>query len=194
MSLENEDDSSVMEASEPINEFEKKPRISYTRDFLISLSELEICENLPSGFDKSILRKPRISYTRDFLISLSELEICVSLPSGFDQSIQRKPRISYTRDFLISLSELEICESLPSRFDQSILREFEENSIQERPRNHGNLPGFRRNDYSSSPPTRGDSSNFSRGAYGRWDNRSSGWSDNDGDSHSDLDPGDTIIG
>ncbi|KAD2804395.1 hypothetical protein E3N88_37772 [Mikania micrantha] len=34
-------------------------------------------------------------------------------------------------------------------------REFEENSIQERPRNHGNLQlqGFPRNDFSSSPPT-----------------------------------------
>ncbi|KAK9074261.1 hypothetical protein SSX86_006858 [Deinandra increscens subsp. villosa] len=122
MSLENDDDSSALEASEAINESEKKPRISYARDFLLSFSELEICKSLPSGFD------------------------------------------------------------------QSILREFEENSIQERPRNHGSLPlqGFRRNDYSSSPPTRGDSSNFSRGGYGRWDSRSSGWSDKDGDSQSDT--------
>ncbi|XP_022025660.1 uncharacterized protein LOC110926212 isoform X3 [Helianthus annuus] len=124
MSLENEDDTSVMEAFELVNESEKKPRVSYTRDFLLSLSELEICKKLPSGFD------------------------------------------------------------------QSILREFEENSIQDRPRAHGNsaLQGFRRNDYSSSPPTRGDSSNFSRGGYGRWDNRSTGWSDKDGDSQSDTHP------
>lgn len=103
---------------------------------------------------------------------------------------QKKPRISYTRDFLLSLSELEICKKLPSGFDLSLLSEFEDNSNQERPRSHGSLPlqGFRRNDYSSSPPTRGDSSNFSRGVYGRWDNRSSGWSDKDGDSQSDLDP------
>ncbi|KAD7117067.1 hypothetical protein R6Q59_006318 [Mikania micrantha] len=101
---------------------------------------------------------------------------------------EKKPIISYARDFLLSLSELEICKSLPIGFDQSILREFEENSIQERPRNHGNLPlqGFRRNDYSSSPPTKGDSSNLSRGAYGRWDNRSSGWNDKDGDQQSDM--------
>lgn len=119
MSLENEDDSSAMEVSESINESEKKPRISYTRDFLVSLSELDICKRLPSGFDKSIL---------------SELEDSTKL---------------------------------------------------DRPRTHGSLPlqGFRRNDYSSSPPTHGDS----RG-YGRWDNRSSGWSDKDGDSQSDLDP------
>ncbi|KAI3818553.1 hypothetical protein L1987_12363 [Smallanthus sonchifolius] len=124
MSLENEDDSSAMEASDSINESEKKLRISYTRDFLLSLSELEICKTLPSGFD------------------------------------------------------------------QSSLREFEESSIHERPRTHGNLPlqGFRQNDYSSSPPTRGDSGSFSRGGYGRWDNRSSGWSDKDGDSQSDMHP------
>ncbi|XP_024987527.1 uncharacterized protein LOC112522563 isoform X1 [Cynara cardunculus var. scolymus] len=103
---------------------------------------------------------------------------------------QKKPRISYTRDFLLSLSELEICKTLPSGFDRSLLSEFEDNSNQERQRSHGSLPlqSFRRNDYSSSPPTRGDSSNFSRGVYGRWDNRSSGWSDKDGDSQSDLDP------
>ncbi|KAJ0682641.1 hypothetical protein HanPI659440_Chr16g0649681 [Helianthus annuus] len=176
----------------------RKPGISYTRDFLLTLSELEICKSLLSGFDqsKSIPRKPRISYTRDFLLSLSELDICKSLPSGFDQSksILRKPGISYTRDFLLSLSELEMCKSLPSGFDQikSILsaREFEENIIQERPRTHRNFPlqGLRRNDYSSSPPTRGDSSNISRGAFGRWDNCSSGWGDKDGDAQSDLDP------
>ncbi|KAK1425164.1 hypothetical protein QVD17_20510 [Tagetes erecta] len=103
---------------------------------------------------------------------------------------EMKQRISYSRDFLISLGELEICKSLPSGFDQSILREFEENIIQERSRTHGNSPlqGLRRNDYSSSPPTRDDSSNLSRGAYGRWDKRSSGWGDKDGDSQSDLDP------
>ncbi|XP_071705922.1 uncharacterized protein [Rutidosis leptorrhynchoides] len=93
---------------------------------------------------------------------------------------EKKPRITYARDFLISLSELEICKKLPSGCDQSVLSELEQ------PRALGSLPlqGFRRNDYSSSPPTRGDS----RG-YGRWDNRSSGWSDKDKDpdSQSDLD-------
>jgi len=48
---------------------------------------------------------------------------------------------------------------------------------------------FRRNDYSSSPPTRGDSSNFSRGIHGRWDSRSSGRSDRDSESQSDWDSG-----
>ncbi|XP_076923184.1 uncharacterized protein LOC143585241 isoform X2 [Bidens hawaiensis] len=100
---------------------------------------------------------------------------------------EKKPRISYTKEFLLSLSELEICKTLPSGFDQSILREFEENSIQDRPRTHGSLPlqGFRRHDFSSSPPTRGDSGSYSRGGYGRWD-QSSGWSEKDGDSQSDT--------
>ncbi|KAL8223215.1 hypothetical protein R6Q57_020614 [Mikania cordata] len=78
----------------------------------------------------------------------------------------RKPRNSYARDFILSLSELEIYKSLPIGFDQSILREFEENSIQERPKKNGNLQlqGFRLNDYASSPPTKGDLTNFSHGA------------------------------
>jgi len=45
------------------------------------------------------------------------------------------------------------------------------------------------NDNSSSPPTRGDSSNFFRGIHGRWDSRSSGRSDRDSDSQSDWDSG-----
>lgn len=61
----------------------------------------------------------------------------------------------------------------------------------DRPRNAGNLPyqGFRRNDYSSSPPTRGDSSTYSRGVYIKWDSRPSLRSDRDPDSQSDRDSG-----
>lgn len=63
--------------------------------------------------------------------------------------------------------------------------------IQDRQKIPGSLPsqGFRRNDYSSSPPTRGDSDGSSRGIYGRWDSRSSGRSDRDSDSQSDKDSG-----
>ncbi|XP_059651341.1 uncharacterized protein LOC132298967 [Cornus florida] len=104
---------------------------------------------------------------------------------------QKHSKISYTRNFLLSLSELEICKSLPSGFDQSILSEFEDSfrGIQDRQRIPGSLPlqGFRRNEYGSSPPTRGDSISFSRGVYGRWDSRSSVQNDRDGDSHSDRD-------
>lgn len=103
----------------------------------------------------------------------------------------QRPKISYTREFLLSLSELDICKKLPSGFDRSVLGEFEDTShgIQDRPRSHGSLPlqGFRRNDYSSSPPTRGDAGNYSRGVFGRWDNRSSGWNDKESDSQSVID-------
>ena len=34
----------------------RKSIISYTREFLLSLSELDVCKKLPSGFNQSILR------------------------------------------------------------------------------------------------------------------------------------------
>ncbi|CAI9781537.1 unnamed protein product [Fraxinus pennsylvanica] len=105
--------------------------------------------------------------------------------------VQKKLKILYTREFLLSLGDLDICKKLPSRFDESILREFEDasQSIQDRPRNSGSFPlqGFRRNEYGSSPPTRSDSNNYSQGTFGRWESRSSGWSDRDSDSQSDKD-------
>ncbi|KAB5527133.1 hypothetical protein DKX38_020980 [Salix brachista] len=102
---------------------------------------------------------------------------------------RRKLKTSYTRKFLLSLSELDVCKNLPSGFDQSLLSEFEDTS-QDRYRIPGSASSqsYRANDYSSSPPTRGDSSNFSRGIHGRWDSRSSGRSDRDSDSQSDWDP------
>ncbi|EEF50583.1 uncharacterized protein LOC8286680 [Ricinus communis] len=101
---------------------------------------------------------------------------------------QKKSIISYTREFLLSLSELDICKKLPSGFDQSILSEFED-APQDRFRSSGALASqnYRRNDYGSSPPTRGDVSNYSKGNHGRWDSRSSGKSDRDSDTQSDWD-------
>ncbi|XVF22491.1 hypothetical protein REPUB_Repub12eG0177200 [Reevesia pubescens] len=99
---------------------------------------------------------------------------------------EKKSRISYTRDFLLSLSELDVCKNLPPEFDQSILSEFLDAS-QDRKRIPGTLSGYRRNEYSSSPPTKEDSGNYSRGIHGRWDNHSSGRSDRDSDSQSDWD-------
>ena len=66
--------------------------------------------------------------------------------------------------------------------------EFEDTS-QDQQRIPGTLSGYRRNEYSSSPPTRGDSGNYSRGIHGRWESRSSGRSDKDSDSQSDWDSG-----
>nr|XP_043623407.1 uncharacterized protein LOC122595150 isoform X2 [Erigeron canadensis] len=98
---------------------------------------------------------------------------------------EKKARISYSRDFLLSFSDLEICKKLPNGCDQSVLSELEDSVKEQQPRTHGGIPiqGFRRNDYSSSPPTRGNSI-----SYGRWDSRSSGWSDKDSDTQSEVEP------
>ncbi|KAG8391874.1 hypothetical protein BUALT_Bualt01G0232300 [Buddleja alternifolia] len=99
--------------------------------------------------------------------------------------------ISYSREFLLSFTNLDICKKLPSGLGESLISEFEDAlvSIPDRPRIPGSTPlqGFRRNDYSSSPPTRGDSGNYSRCIYGKWESRSSGRSDRDSDSQSDRD-------
>ncbi|KAJ3672653.1 hypothetical protein LUZ60_007374 [Juncus effusus] len=60
MSLENADQSQL--ESPPENpaenppELNKKPKITYEREFLLSFSELEICKKSPKGLDPSILR------------------------------------------------------------------------------------------------------------------------------------------
>ncbi|XP_039008320.1 uncharacterized protein LOC120136328 [Hibiscus syriacus] len=107
-------------------------------------------------------------------------------PVDASKEFRKKYRISYTREFLLSLSELDVCKKLPPGFDKSILSDFEDTS-QDRQRIPGTFSGYRRNEYSSSPPTRGESVNYSRGLHGRWDSRSSGKSDRDSDTQSDLD-------
>ncbi|KAL3814810.1 hypothetical protein ACJIZ3_016078 [Penstemon smallii] len=105
--------------------------------------------------------------------------------------VYMKPKFSYSREFLLSLSDLDVCKKLPSGFDESLLSELKDASqnLPDRPRIPGSLPlqGFRRNEYGSSPPTRGGSGNYSRGNYGKWESRSSGRSDRDTDSQSDKD-------
>ncbi|KAM7275621.1 hypothetical protein ACFE04_017487 [Oxalis oulophora] len=99
---------------------------------------------------------------------------------------KKEPKFSYSRHFLLSLSHLDACKKLPTGFHHSLLSEFED-ALQDRSRISAGFSshGFRRNnDYSSSPPTRGDPATYSRG---RWDNRSSGRNDKDSDSHSDRD-------
>ncbi|GLU00711.1 hypothetical protein SLE2022_180580 [Rubroshorea leprosula] len=105
-----------------------------------------------------------------------------------NKEFQRKLKFSYSRDFLLSLSELDVCQKLPTGFDPSLLSEFEDAS-QDRQRISGTLSlhGLRRNEYGSSPPTRGEFGNYSRGTHGRWDSRPSGRSDRDSDSQSDWD-------
>ncbi|CAH8323704.1 unnamed protein product [Eruca vesicaria subsp. sativa] len=99
--------------------------------------------------------------------------------------------VSYTRNFLLSLSDKDVCKklpSLPTEFNDLLLRDSEDPSP-ERPRISGG--GLRRNDYSSSPPTRGEFGGNSRGTHGRWEGRAGGWNDKDSDSSSlsDRDPG-----
>ncbi|KAI4355149.1 hypothetical protein L6164_003949 [Bauhinia variegata] len=110
------------------------------------------------------------------------------LDHSANHELKKKLKISYTRDFLLSLSESVACKELPSAFDRSLLSEFEDAS-QDRQRSTGGLSmhNFRRTEYGSSPPTRGDMSSYSRGNHGRWETRSSGQSDRDSDSQSEWD-------
>ncbi|GFP91483.1 hypothetical protein PHJA_001292300 [Phtheirospermum japonicum] len=116
-----------------------------------------------------------------------------SLDKGSENSdvVLMKPKLSYSREFLLSLTNLDSCKKLPSGFDESLRSEFEDALIRlpDRPRIPGSLSsqGFRRNDYSASPPTRGEAGNYSRGIHGKWDSRSSLRSDRDSDSQSDKD-------
>ncbi|XP_028099914.1 uncharacterized protein LOC114299389 [Camellia sinensis] len=55
MSLVNAIRVSPDKAAESFPEPKKHSKISYTREFLLSLSGLDVCKNLPSGFDRSTL-------------------------------------------------------------------------------------------------------------------------------------------
>ncbi|WOG88608.1 hypothetical protein DCAR_0207843 [Daucus carota subsp. sativus] len=55
MSFEFENQSLQENVSEARDGSQKVNKVSYTREFLLSLSQLEICKNLPTGFDRSIL-------------------------------------------------------------------------------------------------------------------------------------------
>ncbi|CAN6861073.1 unnamed protein product [Brassica oleracea] len=120
----------------------------------------------------------------------NEQQFAMDVNNTNDDESTKKPRVSYTRKFLLSLSDKDVvCKklpNLPSEFNDLLLRDSEDPSP-ERPRISG---GLRRNDYSSSPPTRGEFGGNSRGTHGRWEGRSGGWNDKDSDpSHSDRDPG-----
>ncbi|KFK30710.1 hypothetical protein AALP_AA6G017600 [Arabis alpina] len=81
--------------------------------------------------------------------------------------------------------------NLPSEFHEALLCDSED-PYPDRLRNSGDFSSYnlRRNDYSSSPPIRGELGSNSRGVHGRWEGRSGGgWSDKDSDSQSDRDSG-----
>ncbi|KAJ6850588.1 uncharacterized protein M6B38_263700 [Iris pallida] len=84
--------------------------------------------------------------------------------------LEKNPKkLTYTREFLLSLSKLDACKKLPSGFDASILSDFEDN-------------------FSGACERRPLSQGYARGGQGRWDTRSSGSSDRDGDLQSDREP------
>ncbi|XP_010522954.1 PREDICTED: uncharacterized protein LOC104801395 isoform X3 [Tarenaya hassleriana] len=112
-------------------------------------------------------------------------------PVETNDGSSKKPRISYKREFLLSLSNLDVCKKLPklpSGFDESLLRDSED-PLPEHRRISSDLSshGFRQNDYSSSPPTRGEMGSYSRGTHGKWEDRSGGWNDKVTDSQSEWD-------
>ncbi|KAJ6805796.1 uncharacterized protein M6B38_177910 [Iris pallida] len=85
-------------------------------------------------------------------------------------------KLCYAREFLLSLSKLDVCKKLPSGFDASILSQFEDAS--------GSA-------YERRPllQNRSESSGgYGRGGQGRWETRSSGSSDKDGDMQPDREP------
>ncbi|KAJ0229940.1 Uncharacterized protein HA466_0311730 [Hirschfeldia incana] len=123
------------------------------------------------------------------------MSIADELQFPMDQPFRtnKKPRVSYTREFLLSLSDEDVCKklpNLPSKFNDLLLRCDSQDPSPEPHRTSGDFisHGLRRNDYSSSPPTRGEFGGNSRGSHGRWEGRSGGWNDKDSDSLSDRDP------
>ncbi|XP_025810941.1 uncharacterized protein LOC112888815 isoform X2 [Panicum hallii] len=92
--------------------------------------------------------------------------------------LKMKTRILYSRDFLLSFGELEHCKKLPPGFDTALLSELQELSAGVLERNKG---------YYNTPLGRSDGSGgyaySSRGGNsgGRWDTRSTGSSDRDGE-------------
>ncbi|KAJ0964296.1 hypothetical protein J5N97_029418 [Dioscorea zingiberensis] len=90
MSLEHEDKKSSLESSvDNAHEPRKKSGITYTREFLLSLSNLDVCKKLPSGFDVSILSEFEDASQRSFgglSFQSSRRNDHGSLPSRMDNS------------------------------------------------------------------------------------------------------------
>lgn len=123
--------------------------------------------------------------------SENEDQALLKSPDESKPEHRKKSKLSYTRDFLLSLSELDACKKLPPGFDASILGDFGDSSGSsafDRQRNLGSLslPGSKRSEYGSILPNRSESSSsYARGNQGRWDTRSSGSSDKEGDLQPD---------
>lgn len=127
---------------------------------------------------------------RDFVVAGMSIEnedlSLVEQSEEITEHSSKLSKISYTREFLLSLSELEACKKLPKGFE-SLPSDIEEWVLVRPSSKIATLQSFRRNDYSSSPPGRGEGT-YSRGLQ-RWDSRSSGRSDTDSQSDKDSDSG-----
>ncbi|KAM3381942.1 hypothetical protein P3S68_007515 [Capsicum galapagoense] len=64
----------------------KVSRLTYSKEFMLSLSNLPFCKSLPEDFDPSALRDLRITYAKEVMLSLSNQQICEDLPEDFDSS------------------------------------------------------------------------------------------------------------
>jgi hypothetical protein len=114
--------------------------------------------------------KTRIVYSRDFLLSFGELEHCKKLPAGFDTALLRSVRLRFY--WLVRLLPDDLCCCMSN----SDLQELSAGVLE---RNKG---------YYNTPLGRSDVS----GVYtyssrcgnsgGRWDTRSTGSSDRDGEA------------
>ncbi|MCD7469424.1 hypothetical protein HAX54_008471 [Datura stramonium] len=78
------------DGSATTTEISKDSRLTYSKSFMLSLSNLHICKDLPKDFDPSALRDSTLTYTKEFMLSLSNLQICKDLPKDFDPSALRE--------------------------------------------------------------------------------------------------------
>lgn len=131
----------------------RKSKILYTRDELLSFSNLDICKKLPRGIDASILRYYLVkAYIKSLFSSLSFHRSC--------------------RFFFASLPGISQCSELDEASVIERQRGFGGLTFQ----------STKRSDYGSSPPNRLEgASSYFRGSSGRWDARSSGSDTRDGD-------------
>lgn len=126
--------------------------------------------------------------------SENEDQLLLKSPDQSKSEPQKKSKLLYARDFLLSLSELDVCKKLPNGFDASILGEFGDASSSaafdwQRSVGSFSLQGSKRGEYGSVLSNRPEgSSSYARGNQGRWDTRSSGSSDKDGDLQPDREP------
>lgn len=139
-----------------------------------------ICYHFYSSFRSSIL-----SYRRDLLLSLREKDVCKRLPAGFDSSLLRykllrtSPPLRYLScpvkqthsEVALETSEIEEAASSSLEWQRSL--------------GSSSLHPSKRSDY--GPPSFSRVDGYSRGNNTRWDTRSSGSSDKDGNTLTDRD-------